>query len=43
MPLLPTAADYVIIGAGVHGLSTSMHIAERLRARGKTIGANGTK
>jgi len=43
MPLLPTAADYVIIGAGVHGLSTSMHIAERLRARGKTIGANGTR
>ncbi len=43
MPSLPTAGHYVIIGAGVHGLSTSMHIAEQLRARGKTIGANGTR
>ena len=43
MPSLPTAAHYVIIGAGVHGLSTAMHIAERLRARGKTIGSNGTR
>jgi len=43
MPSLPNAADYVIIGAGVHGLSTSMHLAERLRARGRSVGANGTR
>ncbi|HKW79722.1 MAG TPA: FAD-binding oxidoreductase [Casimicrobiaceae bacterium] len=39
MPRLPTAAPYVIIGAGIHGLSTSMHLAQKLKARGKTVGA----
>src|SRR6476661_11215082 len=43
MPDLPTAAQYVIIGAGVHGLSTSMHLAQRLRAGGKTVGAGGMR
>jgi len=32
----------VIIGAGIHGLSTGLHLAQRLRAQGKTIGAGGT-
>ena len=43
MPIVPNAAHYVVIGAGVHGLSTSMHLAQRLRAAGKTVGAGGTR
>ena len=43
MSALPAAADYVVIGAGVHGLSTSMHLAQRLRAQGRRIGAGGTR
>jgi len=43
MPALPAHARYLVIGAGVHGLSTSMHIAARLRAGGTTVGANGTR
>ena len=43
MPTLPAHANYVVIGAGVHGLSTSMHVAARLRAKGRTVGANGTR
>ena len=43
MPPLPSAARYVIIGAGIHGLSTAMHLAQKLRARGSTVGANGTR
>jgi glycine/D-amino acid oxidase-like deaminating enzyme len=43
MPTVPEAAAYVVIGAGVHGLSTSMHLAQRLRARGKTVGGGGTR
>ena len=34
MPRLPDRADYVIIGAGIHGLSTSMHLAQKLKAQG---------
>ena len=37
MSTLPSQATYVIIGAGIHGLSTGMHLAQRLRAQG-TIG-----
>ena len=31
---LPTRAKYVVIGAGVHGLSTAWHLAAELEARG---------
>ncbi|MCC6198301.1 MAG: FAD-binding oxidoreductase [Burkholderiales bacterium] len=34
MPTLPSHARYVVIGAGIHGLSTSMHLAHKLAARG---------
>ena len=30
----PESSNYVIIGAGIHGLSTAMHLAQRLEARG---------
>lgn len=32
----PDAARFVVIGAGVHGLSTAWHLAHELRARGQT-------
>jgi glycine/D-amino acid oxidase-like deaminating enzyme len=31
---MPTHGKYVIIGAGIHGLSTAWHLAERLRGKG---------
>ena len=34
----PSRAKYVIIGAGVHGLSTAWHLAESLQAKGKNGG-----
>jgi glycine/D-amino acid oxidase-like deaminating enzyme len=34
----PQHAKYLIIGAGVHGLSTAYHLASALRARGKGDG-----
>jgi len=43
MPTLPRAANYVIIGAGIHGLSTSMHLAQKLKAKGTTVGPNGVR
>ena len=43
MTTLPSRANYAIIGAGVHGLSTAMHLAHKLAARGVTVGANGTR
>ena len=33
----PTHADYVIIGAGIHGVSTAWKLAERLRERGEEV------
>ena len=35
---LPSHVRYVIIGAGIHGLSTAWHLAEQLRARGRGDG-----
>jgi len=37
---LPEAARYVIIGAGIHGLSTAYHLAIQLRSQGKGSGAD---
>jgi methylglutamate dehydrogenase subunit A len=31
---LPRRAPYVVVGAGIHGLSTAWHLARELRARG---------
>ena len=36
----PTSSKYVIIGAGIHGLSCAWHLAERLEASGKGSGAD---
>ena len=32
---LPQSVKYLVIGAGIHGLSTAMHLAARLEAQGK--------
>ena len=37
---LPDAVGYVIVGAGVHGLSTAWHLAMELTARGTGSGAD---
>lgn len=37
---MPTHARFVIIGAGVHGLSTAWHLADRLRASGRGDGTD---
>jgi len=37
---LPKAARYVVIGAGVHGLSTAWHLATELRSRGRGSGGD---
>jgi glycine/D-amino acid oxidase-like deaminating enzyme len=34
MAKLPRSAPYVVIGAGMHGLSTAFHLAKELRTRG---------
>ena len=31
---------YVVVGAGIHGLSTAYHLAKELRARGLGSGAD---
>jgi methylglutamate dehydrogenase subunit A len=43
MVSLPPSARYVIIGAGIHGLSTAMHLAGRLRANGMTVSAGSNR
>jgi methylglutamate dehydrogenase subunit A len=37
---LPSSARFVIIGAGVHGLSSAYHLAQELRSRGLGSGAD---
>ena len=39
MPI-PTSSPYVIVGAGIHGLSTGYHLAKELEARGLGSGAD---
>jgi glycine/D-amino acid oxidase-like deaminating enzyme len=38
--MLPTHSRYVIVGAGIHGLSTAWHLARELRVRGLGSGAD---
>ncbi|HEX9552209.1 MAG TPA: FAD-dependent oxidoreductase, partial [Streptosporangiaceae bacterium] len=38
--MLPTHSRYVIVGAGIHGLSTAFHLARELRVRGLGSGAD---
>lgn len=38
MAALPKHKKYVVIGAGMHGLSTAWHLAKELKARGKGSG-----
>ena len=35
---IPTYYKYIIIGAGIHGLSTAWHLAKELRYRGRGSG-----
>ena len=37
---LPNRAETVIVGAGIHGLSTAWHLGERLRAAGRSDANN---
>ena len=30
----PTKAKYVVIGTGIHGLSTAWHLAEKIKKKG---------
>jgi glycine/D-amino acid oxidase-like deaminating enzyme len=39
---IPAHSKYVIIGAGIHGLSTAWRLAERLKESGETIEGNIT-
>jgi glycine/D-amino acid oxidase-like deaminating enzyme len=37
---LPRSSRYVIVGAGIHGLSTALHLAAELRTRGHGDGSD---
>ena len=37
---IPKGAPYVVVGAGIHGLSTAYHLAKELRTRGAGSGAD---
>src|SRR4051795_5260471 len=39
MTKLPSRSRYVVVGAGIHGLSTAYHLAKELRTRGTGSGA----
>src|SRR5262245_52214532 len=36
----PSSSRYVVVGAGIHGLSTAMHLARELAARGTGTGSD---
>jgi glycine/D-amino acid oxidase-like deaminating enzyme len=38
--MIPANSRYVIVGAGIHGLSTAWHLARELKARGRGDGAD---
>ena len=40
MSSVPQSVSYVVVGAGVHGLSTAWHLAMELAARGRGSGAD---
>ncbi len=40
MATLPKSCPYVVVGAGIHGLSTAYHLAKELSARGLGSGAD---
>src|SRR6476619_7019036 len=40
MVKVPRSSPYVVVGAGIHGLSTAYHLAEELRSRGTGTGAD---
>src|SRR6185312_10038238 len=40
MPDLPSSRLYVVVGAGIHGLSTAYHLAKELRLRGTGSGSD---
>ena len=35
---IPSHVKYLVIGAGIHGLSTAYHLAQQLKAQGKGDG-----
>src|SRR5437763_15775511 len=37
---IPSRSQYVVVGAGIHGLSTAYHLAKELRARSLGSGAD---
>lgn len=37
---VPSSSPYVVVGAGIHGLSTAYHLAKELRARGLGSGTD---
>ena len=40
MTKIPQKAKYVIIGAGIHGLSTAWNLGEKLKAKGQAVKEN---
>ncbi len=38
--MIPASARYIVVGAGIHGLSTAYHLAKELTARGAGSGAD---
>lgn len=37
---IPNQSKYVLIGAGIHGLSTAYHLALELKAKGQGSGSD---